>query len=78
MSTLTVPESLFHEIQALASAQGLTVDAQAAELLSKALAEDLREIELLTEIRAERDVMAKNSVLLTDDSIRQAKEQGRK
>jgi hypothetical protein len=39
MSTLSVPENLFHLIEQRARNQGTTVDAQVAELLAKALAE---------------------------------------
>ena len=77
MSTLTVPENLFHQIEERARTQGTTVDDQAAELLAKALAEDPREAELLAEIRKEREEMASRGVFLTNESIAEAKSWGR-
>jgi hypothetical protein len=77
MRTLTVPEEIFQQIESRARAQGTTVDVQAADLLSKALAEDFREAELLAEIRLDREEMAKGSVFLTDESIAEAKNWGR-
>jgi hypothetical protein len=75
--TVTVPHDLFHQIEERARAAGKSVDAQAAELLTKALADELRERQLLSEVRKEREAIAGRGVYLTDDSIRQAKEWGR-
>lgn len=77
MSTLTIPQNLFHQIEDRARTQGTTVDDQAAELLAKALAEDPREAELLAEIRREREEMASRGVFLTNASIAEAKRWGR-
>jgi hypothetical protein len=77
MSTLTVPDALFHQIEERARASGKTVEVEAVELLAKALNEDLAEAELMAEIRKERDEMAARGVFLTNESIAEAKNWGR-
>ncbi|HWE96172.1 MAG TPA: hypothetical protein VG269_19570 [Tepidisphaeraceae bacterium] len=70
--TVTVPHDLFHQIEERARAAGTTVDAQTTELLTRALAEEMRERNLVNEVRKERGALASRGVYLTDDSIRQA------
>jgi hypothetical protein len=67
--TLTVPETLLHQIEERARARGITIDAQAAELLADALSRDKAEEQLLAEIRKERDEMASRGVFLKMCSI---------
>ncbi|HEX4794567.1 MAG TPA: hypothetical protein VH370_12280 [Humisphaera sp.] len=76
-STLTVPEGLFKELEERARAHGITVDGEAAELLAKALDRDKRESQLMSEIRKEREELARRGVFLTDDVIQQARNWGR-
>jgi hypothetical protein len=77
MSTLTVPESLFHEIQKRANLTGKTVDDEAAELIGRALLDDMREADLLAEIAKDREEMAQRGVVLTPEWIAEAKRWGR-
>jgi len=77
-STLTVPDDLFKELEERARARGISVDGEAAELLARALDRDKRESQLMSEIRKEREELARRGVFLTDEIIQQAKNWGRK
>ena len=74
--TLTLPDGVAQQLEERARVFGTTVELQAAELLSKALVDD--EAQLLHEIRAERESLARRGAKLTDDLIRDAKAWGRK
>jgi hypothetical protein len=76
-TTLALPKTLFLQIEERARTNGTSVDAEAAELLARALADDAREAELLAEIRNERQEMADRGVFITDDFINEAKNWGR-
>jgi hypothetical protein len=76
-ATITVSDALFEQVEARARARGTSVDVELTELLTKALADETRDSELLTEIRTEREQMARRGVFLTDDLIVQAKSWGR-
>jgi len=75
--TLHIPEKLFHELEARAKASGTTVDHAATDLLTKALADEAAESQLLAQIKNERESMAGDGVFLTEESANEAKRWGR-
>jgi len=75
---IQLSEQLLLEIQQQAVAHGMDVEAYAAQLLARAIAEDRREAHLMEEIRKDREQMARQGVYITDDFITQAKRWGRK
>ncbi len=75
--TLRVPLNLFHVLEDRAKASGKTVDDQVAEILTRALADEAKEAELMAEIRKAREEMAARGISLTDEFIQEAKRWGR-
>jgi len=82
MATLEIPnlpDELYREIEKLARVRGTTIAAVARDMLAKGMGgPDSREEKLLSDIRAEREAMARRGVNATEQEIREARDQGRK
>jgi hypothetical protein len=81
MRTIEIPDlsdEIYAQIEKLARVRGKSVAQQAAEFLQKAVgADEQAEEQLLADVRADRDAMAKRGVFATDDDIKAAKNWGR-
>jgi hypothetical protein len=73
-----LPDEVYQHIEELARVRGKPVGELAAEMLSDAVAgDDIEEATLLAEIRAEREQMAREGILLTPEDVQRAKQWGR-
>lgn len=81
MKTLEIanlPDEVYQHMEKLARVRGKTVGEVAADYIAKGFAaEEAAEAQLMAEIRAEREEMAKRGVFITEDDIREAKNWGR-
>lgn len=81
MRTLEIPnlpDELYQQIEKLARVRGKSVGEVAAEVIAKGLTgNDAAEAKLMSEVRAEREEMARRGVSITDADVRAAKAWGR-
>lgn len=80
MPTITlknVPEELHRRLKERAERHHRSLNREAIRCLEEAVANDEPEEELLARIRANRARMAERGVWLTEDSLREAIDQGR-
>jgi plasmid stability protein len=82
MKALEIPnlsDEVYANIEERARLEGKTASDVAAELISTAFSGDrVSQTDLEAEIRAEREQMAREGFWLTDESLREAREWGRK
>jgi predicted transcriptional regulator len=77
LQLVDLPDEVYRRLEQLARVEGKPLSDVAARLLAKVLTPQIEEEQLLAEIRAEREVMAKRGVFITDDDIRRGRDWGR-
>lgn len=82
MKTLEIPnlpDEIYEEIEKLARVRGKAVSEVAADFIAKGLrGDDIVEAQLLADIRADREEMARRGVpFLTEAALQQMKREGR-
>jgi predicted transcriptional regulator len=77
LQLVDLPDEVYRRLEQLARVEGKPLSDVAARLLAKVLTPQIEEEQLLAEIRAEREAMAKRGVFITDDDIRRGRDWGR-
>ncbi len=79
LANVNVREELYERIATLAKVRGKTVSEVAADFIAQAIAsDDEAEAQLLAEVRAEREELARRGFWTTPEEVQAAKVRGRK
>jgi hypothetical protein len=77
LQIVELPDEVYDVIENRARQTGRSPAEQAAEMLARSAAEELREATLMEEIRKDREEMARKGVYLTEEDIQSAIDWGR-